>query len=69
MTQGSYLPRFLASLYRMTPMTVREYPHIPVTDIGFRKIKMEITTATAPFAFPRTWHNNYDFVSDVRYYR
>jgi len=38
----------------MTPMTVREYPHIPVTDTGFRNIKMEITTATAPLAFPST---------------
>lgn len=41
-------------------MTVREYPHIPVTDTGFRNIKMEITTATAPFAFPSTWHSIYD---------
>jgi hypothetical protein len=31
------------------------YPNIPVTDTGFWKIKIEITTATAPFAFPRTY--------------
>jgi hypothetical protein len=35
-------------------MTVREYPNIPVTDTGFLNIKIEITTATAPFALPRT---------------
>jgi len=39
-------------------MTVREYPNIPVTDTGFLNIKIEITTATAPFAFPRTWQSH-----------
>lgn len=55
-TEVSHLLRFLASLYRMTPITVSVYPNMPVTDTGFRNIKREITTATAPFAFPRTWN-------------
>lgn len=50
---------FLASLYKTTPMTVRKYPIIPVTETGFLNIKIETTTATAPFAFPKTWNHRY----------
>ncbi|GAA0142312.1 hypothetical protein LIER_42710 [Lithospermum erythrorhizon] len=50
-----HLLRFLASLYRITPKTVNEYPSIPVIETGFLNINIETTTATAPLAFPRTW--------------
>lgn len=46
-------------------MTVREYPNIPVTDTGFLNIKIEITTATAPFAFPSTWQSHHAFMLEI----